>query len=59
MFTTENKVSYAITEDFNFRSQSETETIIQDLRYSLATTQKPKQLLVVVPAKWSSPMLQQ
>lgn len=34
MFTTENKVSCAITEDINIRSQSEAETIIQDLRYA-------------------------
>ncbi|CAG05995.1 unnamed protein product [Tetraodon nigroviridis] len=31
MFTTENKVSCAIAEDFNIRSQSETETVIHDL----------------------------
>lgn len=39
MFTTENKVSCAIAEDFSLRSQSEAETIIQDLRYSLAPRQ--------------------
>ncbi|XP_011607499.1 cleavage and polyadenylation specificity factor subunit 1 [Takifugu rubripes] len=31
MFTTENKVSCSITEDISIRSQSEAETIIQDL----------------------------
>lgn len=32
MFTTENKVSCSVKEDIITRSQSETETIIQDLR---------------------------
>ena len=32
MFTTENKVNCSVKEDTVIRSQSETETIIQDLR---------------------------
>lgn len=36
MFTTENKVSCSVAEDVVIRSQSEAETIIQDLRYSVA-----------------------
>lgn len=50
MFTTENKVSCSITEDINIRSQSEAETIIQDLRYGLPTTQTLNRLSLVPPA---------
>lgn len=50
MFTTENKVSCSIIEDINIRSQSEAETIIQDLRYGLTTMQKRDGLLMLPPA---------
>lgn len=50
MFTTENKVSCSITEDISIRSQSEAETIIQDLRYGFTTMQKLNRLLLVPPA---------
>lgn len=50
MFTTENKVSCSIIEDINIRSQSEAETIIQDLRYGLTTMQKRNELLMLPPA---------
>lgn len=50
MFTTENKVSCSITEDIGIRSQSEAETIIQDLRYGFTTMQKLNGLFPVPPA---------